>query len=1315
MTKTFVDIVGRDFTGSAFDSAGRKISSLDAGVISLTRSFTLLGGAAVAGFFSASTVRSITEANIQVQRFNNSLTVGTGSAEGAAKAMSFVRKSAEELGLDLSTSANQFSKLTAAAKGTALEGQATRDIFLGIAKASTVLGLSADQAGGALTAVEQIISKGKVSAEELRGQLGERLPGAFQIAARSIGVTTVELDKMLKAGDLLAEDLLPALAAELDKTFGDQAKDASQQLNANINRLNTAMFDLKVAVGNSGLIDFLTEATSLSAKLVKDLTTEGVANSTIFNAILGPIGFLREQAKQVRNSRKQIQQEADEVEKVFEKLENAVTPGSKPNTPSSFNSPRKTAISESQRFIASLKKEASQAGLTATQIKKLEAATLGVSKVANPLIDSIAKTNKELEDQQKVARALEDDLQKIESITQSVRTEEEKFADEVRELDRLLESGLGTEAYSRQLDKLEDQLLGTSDTTRKVTDEFSRLWDQAQRNVQSVLSNGIFNFFNDGLDGMVKNAALAVGRIASEFAALKIAQSVGIGSVFGGATSGGSSSNALSLAGIGSGISGGFSSLRSALTGGGSVFSAGSAGAGTAFIGGPGTAIGGAGTGAAGGLSLATGGLVVGAALLTDQFNKLIANDNKLFGASSKTLNTIINPLSKIPVVGKFLPDLGGILTGLFGRGELKQKETNLIGDFNSEGFEGATSVKFKAKGGVFSGSKTDRVINDTDSGELLNGFRGVSESGISSALNEVAEEAGKASVQLGEFLDTTVQGFSSSLRNAAKNLGLSTESIDNFSTSINIASEKGEALSEAQIAEVLEDISNQLSTGLIPEIDSLANSSETAFQAIVRINSEFDSLSNIMLLLGRSTEEAKNELRDLSITQRTELIDKLGGVQNANASFDSFFNNFLSPEDQLEILSEQLLTELQKVDINRIVSPQEVADAFRANSLSTDQLSAALSLPLQTLILSVDQLKTSAEGASQAVEEIPVESTVTKNLQPINDSFGALSRSIASEQKTIAEEITEVSRRMNDLSGVLRSAGSAINTINPVTKFAATSLIQEAINDSDFKDPRLGNAITALTKSSADGFSTRADFLRDQADSANTLRDLEDAAGKQLSLEEQTLSALESEGQQLEGILTNAQLQLDAINGVDSSIKSLADSLASFNTQSVGAGGNAVVGQGGSLPFDGNRNITGDQIRDFFSVQRTDQEIASEAARTGVTSNQILANTDFTNQDREDFFARNPNIPRFESGGFHSGGLRIVGENGPELEFTQPSRIASNSDSKKLLDNSEVVALLKQVLAAIKDGNLSAEQTATILDDVTAGGNAMLVEQEAA
>ncbi len=191
------------------------------------------------------------EASLQMQRIERGLKFATGSASEGAAAFEFIRTKAKELGLDLATSARSFTKFSAAARGTALQGQGAKDIFVAVSEAATTLGLSADETEGALNALQQMVSKGTVQAEELRGQLGERLPGAFQIAARAMGVSTRELGKMLEMGQVTANDLLPKLAKELHKSFGEAAKDAAGQGQAAFNRFNTAIFEAKAQLGDA--------------------------------------------------------------------------------------------------------------------------------------------------------------------------------------------------------------------------------------------------------------------------------------------------------------------------------------------------------------------------------------------------------------------------------------------------------------------------------------------------------------------------------------------------------------------------------------------------------------------------------------------------------------------------------------------------------------------------------------------------------------------------------------------------------------------------------------------------------------------------------------------------------------------------------------------------------------------------------------------------------------------------------------------------------------------------------------------------------
>lgn len=187
----------------------------------------------------------------EFESLKNAITFASGSAEEGAKNMEFIRERSNLLGTDLRVSAEGFKTLAGAMIGSKLEGQATRDIFDGIQVASSVMGLSAEDSKGALLALGQIMGKGKVQAEELRGQIGERIPGAFNIAARAMGMTTQQLDKAMEKGEIMAEDFLPKFSNELKNTFGSGLEKAVNSSQANFNRFNNMMTDLKVTLGNS--------------------------------------------------------------------------------------------------------------------------------------------------------------------------------------------------------------------------------------------------------------------------------------------------------------------------------------------------------------------------------------------------------------------------------------------------------------------------------------------------------------------------------------------------------------------------------------------------------------------------------------------------------------------------------------------------------------------------------------------------------------------------------------------------------------------------------------------------------------------------------------------------------------------------------------------------------------------------------------------------------------------------------------------------------------------------------------------------------
>lgn len=206
------------------------------------------------------------------QRLNTAISAVSKDSADYARAQEFLRSTSDKYGLSIEALASSYKGLKGAAAGTALEGRTTEKIFQAISKAGAALQLSNEDVAGSLRAIEQMISKGTVSSEELRGQLGERLPGAFQIAARAMGVSTQKLGKMLEQGEVAATDLLPKLAAELEKTYGSKAQKNVETMAGGFTR---ATDQLKLFLAEfseqNGIDSFFTKLSNGIANYVREL------------------------------------------------------------------------------------------------------------------------------------------------------------------------------------------------------------------------------------------------------------------------------------------------------------------------------------------------------------------------------------------------------------------------------------------------------------------------------------------------------------------------------------------------------------------------------------------------------------------------------------------------------------------------------------------------------------------------------------------------------------------------------------------------------------------------------------------------------------------------------------------------------------------------------------------------------------------------------------------------------------------------------------------------------------------------------------
>lgn len=133
----------------------------------------------------------------------------------------FLRATAADAGVSVGALSQEFLRFSASMTTAGVPLQQSNDLFEALIRAGSSLGLESEAVAGALNALGQMAAKGVVSMEELRQQLGDRLPGAFGLVAQGLGITQAELVKLVESGNLASRDLFPALTKALRTLHGE--------------------------------------------------------------------------------------------------------------------------------------------------------------------------------------------------------------------------------------------------------------------------------------------------------------------------------------------------------------------------------------------------------------------------------------------------------------------------------------------------------------------------------------------------------------------------------------------------------------------------------------------------------------------------------------------------------------------------------------------------------------------------------------------------------------------------------------------------------------------------------------------------------------------------------------------------------------------------------------------------------------------------------------------------------------------------------------------------------------------------------------
>ena len=190
------------FGRSAAQAASKGVNKLTG---ALGKFGVVLTGVAVAGGI-ARLIRGSAIATAELEKLRVALQNVAGN--DTAQALKIIQSTVDDFNTPITDATRGFTQLAAAGTAAGFSISELDTVFRGLTAANKALAGDTEQLKGILLATTQVFSKGKVAAEELRGQIGERLPGAFAEFAKATGRSTAELDKALQDGKVSLNDFV---------------------------------------------------------------------------------------------------------------------------------------------------------------------------------------------------------------------------------------------------------------------------------------------------------------------------------------------------------------------------------------------------------------------------------------------------------------------------------------------------------------------------------------------------------------------------------------------------------------------------------------------------------------------------------------------------------------------------------------------------------------------------------------------------------------------------------------------------------------------------------------------------------------------------------------------------------------------------------------------------------------------------------------------------------------------------------------------------------------------------------------------------
>jgi len=667
---------------------------------------------------------------------------------------------------------------------------------------------------------------------------------------------------------------------------------------------------------------------------------------------------------------------------------------------------------------------------------------------------------------------------------------------------------------------------------------------------------------------------------------------------------------------------------------------------------------------------------------------------------------------------------MGGVGAGVAGSamaGTLGSSAGGLIGGAGSMGGSllggGIAAVGTGLSSGLSATMSTGIMGGFANAGAIASQVGG----GIAASLGTLATAAGALLVPLAalygvfKFFTGSTKELDNGLRGVVKTMDATIESFQV------IQKKRFFGLSKS-VRTNAEELDAEAAKPLIDAIKGIQSGVMEAAEVFGIASNVFDNFAyDFELSLKGLTEEQK-------IEKITEELNKMGD------SFASLTGHFETMNELLEAANQRM--ELQNRLDQLLGNNQAILTRQREAELSAMH---ELNRPLAQAIYDLEDAQAAVQGAfaglraSIEAEKARVRTAIDAEKNAIRDAFS----DIVDGLKERLDVANEALSRSSSIYSMLESAVSGRSVTSGVGQaFSRREGALSFIRGGDFSDEKkLEEALDVVAEPSENLFGSFVEYARDFARTSLTLEEAKKVAEIQLTADEQQVLLLEQQIEQakvdldaqLEQADASLQSQLDALDqqyqmmvnqynallGIDTSVKGVTEAIGTLRGAIEGlaaaqaaakaaaqakAGANAAQGvqqanaSGAKILEQLGQSGLAERESDGAKFQKVDirgtqqlLDVANQlgvqtSGRTGAEIQQAISNAGNLGVNMDNA-TRNK---QFAMGGFHTGGLRMVGERGPELEATGPSRIFSHNQTKGMFKDPELVAEVRNLRSEV-------------------------------